>query len=260
MLLADFVELRLTYIMCHQVNKQMGCTILMDVALEITVAHSPWESGQVVVALSRTKFCNQITIVSDYTTKRDTVLAMWKCLCKVTQWTAMIENLIDKLSVTARGTGGDNSQSMCINMVEHFPMRVCDYSLPLSNTGYVYMLLSSVCHTEVYIGQTGRNIAVRLAEHNSGKGAVQTAVRAFMPWGVAAYIDKLSHMSESERLSLEHEWKMENHQLRHNGFCDVQGILDNGATIVRKHNALQTEPEKMISFHVCIQYKKNQTQ
>lgn len=64
MLLADFVELRLTYIMCHQVNKQMGCTILMDVALEITVAHSPWESGQVVVALSRTKFCNQIIPLS----------------------------------------------------------------------------------------------------------------------------------------------------------------------------------------------------
>lgn len=233
----------------------MGCTILMNVALEVTVDHSPWESGQVVVGLSRTKSCDQITIVSDHKSKYDTVKAMWDCLCSITQWTAMIESLVEKLSVTESSIGGGNCQSICMNMVENFPLRVCDYRLPLSNTGYVYMLLSSVCHTEVYIGQTGRNIQTRLAEHNSGRGSKQTNVKPYMPWGVAAYIDKMSHMNEAERLIIEGDWKAANNRSRQNGYCDIRTILTNGEAIVRQYNSKQGNPENAISFHICMQYK-----
>ena len=143
----------------------------MDIALEVTSKYKPWESGQVVVGLSRTKSCKQITIVTDMS-KRQVVTALWGCLCKITQWTAMVEEVVGKLSVSATSSTIGIEEQMCMNMIDKFPLRVCDYSLPISNTGYVYMMVSLVCHEEIYIGQTGRNLPVRLSEHNSGKDAV----------------------------------------------------------------------------------------
>jgi predicted GIY-YIG superfamily endonuclease len=228
----------------------MGCTILMDVALEVTNKHKPWESGQIVVGLSRTKSCKQITIVTDMDNKEDVVNALRDCLCKVTQWTAMVDSIIERMAVSARTVP---TESMCMDMMEHYPFRTCDYALPQSFTGYVYMLMSLACHDEIYIGQTGRNIPVRLSEHNSGKGSYGTESAALMPWGVAAYIDKLSHMNQSERMVLERKWQYLNKLSKLEGHCDVHDILRNGNQVVNEYNAQQTEPEKRISFHKCVE-------
>jgi predicted GIY-YIG superfamily endonuclease len=94
-----------------------------------------------------------------------------------------------------------------MNMVEFYPFRTSDFSLPQSNTGYVYFLVSLVSQDEVYVGQTGRNIPVRLNEHNLGRGAHGTETATFMPWGVAAYIDKMSYVTEEERKDIEKKWQ-----------------------------------------------------
>ncbi len=62
-------------------------------------------------------------------------------------------------------------------------LTTCGFSLPTYNTGYVYLLMSLVSQEEIYIGQTGRNILMRLKEHNSGISATETGISAFMPWG-----------------------------------------------------------------------------
>ena len=228
----------------------MGMTILMDVALEVTREYQPWESGQVVVGLSRTKTCKQITIVTDMS-KREAVMALWNCLCKCTQWTAMIDRLMNDMAVSAHSRG-----KLCMNMVESYPLRVCDYSLPVSNSGYVYMLISSVCHDEIYVGQTSRNIAVRLKEHNRGTGSDQTAIKSFMPWGVAAYIDKLASFSDCERMRLESRWSQLNKLTRNKGGGNINNFVMNGQQVVDQYNAQQHNPEDWISFHICIQYKR----
>ena len=171
----------------------------MDVALEVTTKHKPWESGQVVVGLSRTKSCKQITIVSDMKDKKDVVDALWDCLIRINQWTALVEQIVDKLAVSPTSPTRMSDEPLCMNMVEFYPFRTSDYSLPQSNTGYVYFLVSTVCHDEVYVGQTGRNIPLRLQEHNSGRGAHGTKTATYMPWGVAAYIDKMSYKTKIER-------------------------------------------------------------
>ena len=56
-----------------------------------TTKHKPWESGQVVVALSRTKTSKQITIVSGMKNRKDIVDALWEYLVRINQWTAMVE-------------------------------------------------------------------------------------------------------------------------------------------------------------------------
>ena len=58
-------------------------------------------------------------------------------------------------------------------------------------------------HTDkIYIGET-KCLAQRLAQHNSGNGARGTVNTRDIPWGVAAYICGLSHMTTIERMSLE---------------------------------------------------------
>ena len=108
----------------------MGCTILMDVALEVTTKHKPWESGQVVVRLSRTKICKQITIVSDMKEKKDVVDALWDCLIRINQWTTLVEQIADKLAVSPTSQTRNSAEPLCMNMVEFYPFRPSDYSLP----------------------------------------------------------------------------------------------------------------------------------
>lgn len=228
----------------------MGMTILMNVALEVTRQHKPWESGQVVVGLSRTKTCKQITIVTDMS-KEEAVRALWDCLCRCTQWTAMIDQLMSEMVISAH-----KEKRLCMNMVENYPLRVCDYSLPVSNTGYIYMLISSVSHNEIYIGQTGRNIASRLKEHNMGKGSKQTSIKAFMPWGVAAYIDKVAHLDENGRKTLESRWSLLNKLTTRGGRGSVNNFILNGQHVVDEHNRNQKKPEEKISFHICIRYNE----
>ena len=232
----------------------MGCTILMDVALEVTTNHKPWESGQVVVGLSRTKSCKQITIVSDMKDKKDVVDALWECLIRINQWTALVEQIIYKLAVSPTSPNRMSDEPLCMNMVEYYPFRTSDYTLPQSNTGYVYFLVSTVCHDEVYVGQTGRNIPRRLQEHNSGRGAHGTKTATYMPWGVGAYIGKMSHMTKIERQQIEKEWQLRNKLSRNSRAVDVNTYLQNGKDIVLQHNSRELEPEKRLSFHQCIVY------
>ena len=84
------------------------------------------------------------------------------------------------------------------NMVEFYPFKMSDHSLPQSNTGYVYFLVSLLCHDEVYVGETGRNIPVRLNQHNSEGGANRSKTATYKPWGVAAYINKMSYKTKKK--------------------------------------------------------------
>ena len=139
-----------------------------------------------------------------------------------------------------------------MNMVEIYPFETSDYSLPQSDTGYVYLLVSLVCHDEIYIGSTGQNIHVRLNEHNSGKGAHGNKTATYMPWRVAAYINKMSYKTKKEIQQIKQEWQYKNKLSTTTKGCDVKTYLKNGKDIVLQHNAREPKTEKHLSFHECI--------
>jgi len=129
-----------------------------------------------------------------------------------------------------------------------------DHSLPQSNTGYVYFLVSLLCHDEVYVGETGRNIPARLNQHNSEGGAHRSKTATYKPWGVAAYINKMSYKTKKERQQIVQDWRDKNKLSTISGSSDVKTYLKNGKDIVMQHNAREPEPEKHLSFHECILY------
>lgn len=194
--------------------------------------------------------CGHITIVRGDMRDEDAIERLWLTLCTTTQWTLMTDDIVKKLAVTSPDLaldGGDmNARS--INIVEHFPWRVVDFDLPTSCTGYVYMLMSSADADVIYVGQTGRNLPIRLKEHNTGVGAVATAPFALRPWSVVAFITNLGHEDRSGRQRLESRWHGLNESSQRSGRFSVQAAIDNGQEVVKGYNDDQSDCNLKLNF------------
>ena len=99
----------------------------------------PWEQGQVVVELSRTRTADRMAVVSDM--DHETIAReLWLVMSRVTQWTAMIENIINQLSISPFDENTPGNRQI-VNTVEEFPWDLSHYQLPTSKVGYVYLLV-----------------------------------------------------------------------------------------------------------------------
>ena len=79
----------------------------------------PWEQGQVVVELSRTRTADRMAVVSDMN-HEIIVRELWLVMSRVTQWTAMIENIINQLSISPFDENTPGNRHI-VNIVEEFP-------------------------------------------------------------------------------------------------------------------------------------------
>ena len=235
----------LRHIGSSTINKQLGNTIIGKCAIECTPDCCPWEKAQVVVGLSRTRRAQDTIIVGppDFAANK-----MWDLITVSNQWTSYIEDLLDKLSI-----GGDANHvaDQTFRYADRFPYRTCDIILPTDRSGYVYFLVSVRDFDRDYVGQT-MNIAKRLRQHNSGRGARATADPFFRPYCVAAYICGLSHMDKNQREDLEFQWKLYNRQAMQEGRTDIQARIEQGRRVVQGYNAHCAEEER-IRFVVTIE-------
>ena len=201
-----------------------------------------------MVGLSRTTLCEQITIVTDKGPEW-AIKKLYEALCKTTQWTAMVDSIVEKMSVSSKKHSEAQVTQNVLDLTEHYPLRICDYPPPASNTGFVYLLISLPCPDKMYVGQTGRSLRTRLKEHNKGKGSMSTAIEPFMPWGVGGFICNLGDMDKSERMVLETKWKAYNANC-HN--INIQQVLENGKRVAREHNDEQVDESKYVNFVQCV--------
>jgi DNA replication protein DnaC/predicted GIY-YIG superfamily endonuclease len=217
------------------INKQMGNTILCPVAIEMTEECCPWEKGQVVVMLSRSPRSDLITIVG----KRDFAIErMWSILCKSTQWTPLMESILNKLSIEGDGEKilESDVDKGVLELAELYPYKVCDIELPTAESGYVYLLMSVAYPERTYVGQC-ENLERRIRNHNSGHGSEGTAPAVYLPYAPAAYLTNLGHMDESDRMSLERSWQIMNeYVVREEGMIDIEARIDNGRRLMVRYN------------------------
>lgn len=192
----------------------------------------PWEKGQVVVMLSRTRLASDIYIVGD---KQFAINKLWEIICRKTQWSSVMETILRNLSTNADGVEDPRAQPDFIPVPEVFPFRMCDVQLPHSNCGYVYLLISVSHPAFTYVGQTD-SINRRLVEHNSGHGSEATAPTMYLPYHIAAYMIT-PNLSQSARMSLEARWQRLNDLAHRQGNTSVSNLVDNGRVIMEQHNA-----------------------
>lgn len=216
----------------------------------------PWEKGQVVVGLSRTRLARLMVVVSNMTNTQ-VALKLWGVLCKVDQWTAMTENIIKQISISPFDTDEKEKQPV-LNVVPDFPWTMSSYTLPLSHVGYVYLLASVRRKDKFYVGQTKRNIPLRLQEHNSGTGANETKSPDEMPWACIAFISAVQGEKSIEEhlLSLEKKWQRKNADSKRDGLCDAFACIENGQRVVSEHNEKVKYEEDKLRLHILISRKR----
>jgi hypothetical protein len=66
---------------------------------------------------------------------------IWNLITTQTQWTAYIDQLLDRLSVNGNG-GPICDVHTVISVPSVYPYRISDFSLPSDSIGFVYMLVS----------------------------------------------------------------------------------------------------------------------
>jgi predicted GIY-YIG superfamily endonuclease len=163
----------------------MGAT-LSKVATEINVrgtGNQLWEKGQVVVLVSRTKYCRDLIFVGDQNATLEVICSLIQVQSQYDQY---IEHVLDVLS-TASHNADTNQHNRVIDEQRHF-LQTNDIPLPEGGIGCCYLLISMKNYQVTYIGQTMRSLAVRLSEHNSGYGADSTREHTLRPWGLLAFV------------------------------------------------------------------------
>lgn len=209
------------------INKSQGDTLPAGLAIEFKrVGEAPWEKSQIVVAFSRATSAAKTIVVGP---KSFAINHMWELITTRTQWTDLMENILDQVTINAAGSEGVPN---FIDFPRNYPFRVCDASLPNDNTGYVYILVSLRNRLFTYIGEAD-NVNTRERDHNSGHGAIGTANPADRPFKVAAYITGLSHLTRAERMSLENQWRYHRNRVQ---VDDPFNIINSGMRVVESCN------------------------
>jgi hypothetical protein len=165
------------------IGKQTGNTIDGQRAIEMSKACCLWAKEQIVVMLSHTHIALDTIIIGETKFAVDNI---WNLITIGMQWTAYIDQLMDRLSVNGNG-GPIRAVDTVISFPSVYPYRISDISLPLDSTGFVYILVSVKDCLRTYVGLT-ENISKCLYQHNKGWGAVGTTDPQYRPYTVAAYI------------------------------------------------------------------------
>ena len=209
------------------IHKSQGLTICNGLAVECSANDSsPWEKEQVVVMFSRTKRSRDMVIVGE---KIWVAKKLWKLITTANQWTMMMENILDMVTINSDDFRPD---SATFQHAEHYPFLPSHAPIPSDNTGYVYLLTSCSNPHFSYIGQT-TNLLQRVRQHQSGHGAIGTADPANRPFALAAYISGLGSYHTAMRMSLERQWRHYRNQLAND---DVFNIIQQGERIVMDQN------------------------
>ena len=180
------------------VHSSMGDT-LPQIATEISFEdkdYALWDKAQIIVLLSRTRFAKDIIFVGN---KRNTLNAICHLIQTNSQWEEYMQCVLSLVCINKNNTE-----------LEHFdyssyPFQIKDVPLPVCNTGFVYMIISTKDHTKNYIGQTF-TLGKRLYEHNSGYGAEFTSDIQYRPWFLFMYVCGFNK-DRKFMLSFERKWQ-----------------------------------------------------
>lgn len=200
--------------------------------------------------LSRNVHHKHIILVGE---KRQAAERLWTTLCQTTQWTALTESIVNNLAITIQGDKPPEAKSV-IDIADTFPWRICDQFVPCSNSGFVYLLVSTPAPERVYVGTT-KNLAVRLTQHNRGYGSEGTGANPeFLPWAVVSYFTNMASLSRSERMGLERRWQVLNARSVDRGMDGIEQYIENGRQVVNDHNSQNEDQlDRRINYVILAQ-------
>ena len=126
--------------------------------------------------------------------------------------------------------------------------------MPCSNSGFVYLLVSTPAPERVYVGTT-KNLAVRLTQHNRGYGSEGTGANPeFLPWAVVSYMTNMAWLSRSERMGLELQWQVLNARSVEHSMNGIEQYIENGRQVMSVHNSQNKDQlDRRINYVILAQ-------
>ena len=103
-LVARRLQYSLKHIGATTINKSMGQTLPYGIAVKITKEYSSWESGQIVMALSRSESPEQTIIVGN---KTFAINKMWELITTCNQWTRHTKHILDVITINRNSPSPD---------------------------------------------------------------------------------------------------------------------------------------------------------
>nr|XP_039259083.1 uncharacterized protein LOC120335608 isoform X2 [Styela clava] len=174
------LQLPIRFYKANTIHRVMGETCQL-VATEINNEERQkrhlrlWEKSQLLVLLSRVPTLSCLFFVGN---RSITMSTLTEILHTEDYWTTHINE---------RLLSNSTSQSTSIRDY-NYPYSFSAREIPAFKSGVVYLLISLPFPNVSYLGQTGRNIKRRIAEHNSGNGTTFTSQGHYMPWVPLAII------------------------------------------------------------------------
>jgi predicted GIY-YIG superfamily endonuclease len=211
------------------IHAAMGDTLL-NMATSISARDTNftmWDKGQLIVILSRTKEAKKSIFVGP---KEDTLAAFRSLVCKQTQWSDHMEQVLEIITLNSSEVDGEERRVLTN---ASFPYLIRDIVLPQCNTGFVYMLLSIRMRNFTYIGTTNC-LKTRLKAHNSGHGALSTEPTYLRPYALFAYICGFGGGRSDLRYHIEKKWKEKRDELIRNGETDIKELAMGGNDVLQR--------------------------
>nr|XP_039257388.1 uncharacterized protein LOC120334012 [Styela clava] len=216
------LQLPIRFYKANTIHRVMGETCQL-VATEINNEEQQkrhlrlWEKSQVLVLLSRVPTLSCLFFVGNRST---TLGTLTEILHTEDYWTTHINERL-----LSNATCPSTSMSNC-----NYPYSFSAREIPAFKSGVVYLLVSLPFPNVSYLGQTGRNIKRRIAEHNAGNGTTFTSQAHYMPWVPLAIIygfsDDISEL-DAERQRRHVERTIHLHVQRHSTPETVLSVMMN---------------------------------
>jgi hypothetical protein len=157
----------------------------------------------VVVLISRVSRAVDLIFVGD---KAANIEALLRGLRSKNQYDEYMNHVVDVL--TQQAAPGE----VPTLDLDHHPFRPKDIELPCDSSGVVYLLVSTVDGSSLYIGYTF-DMQKRYYSHNSGYGAVGTCDPNKRPWALFAYVTGFAGDRTLLR-GIERGWQVAVHRIR----------------------------------------------
>ena len=136
------------YHIAGTIHSAMGDT-LSSVATSISIndlSYELWDKVQLMVIISRTLISFDTLYVGD---KEGTLDALLYLLKSLTQWTDYIEALLRIITINDNDSDFDEDRNNNPVMDQStFPFCITDFTVPEDSSGYVYMFISTKCHSD----------------------------------------------------------------------------------------------------------------
>jgi len=210
-----------------------------------TCDYGLWLAAQVVVLMSRTRLgSDTIFWMGEAYTPQKTADALYDQLQVSSPFRTYLANLLEQLC----GMSNENTYAAGINHSSSI-YRPRDVSLPHDMTGQAYILVSIKDLNFTYIGSC-QNIGIRLSQHNSGYGSMQTSSPTLRPWALLAYVTGFDGNSHAYT-SFENRWISAKERLLRSTtqHASVEAIVNLAKTLIATQQ--QATPQSQLRFVDC---------